>query len=103
MQIKSILAAAAAVTCTFLVWPAIAADGDKVTTPATTAQTDNAKSAEAPTAKPEEKAMKKTPKPAAAMRVRSGPAGTDRRDARACLNQSNNPAIIKCAEKYRYR
>ncbi len=42
--------------------------------------------------------------PRANVRLRAGRPATERHaDARACLDKGDNLAIIKCAEKYRYR
>jgi len=103
MQIKSTIAAAVAVTCIFSMSPAITAVGEHFISQGTPPETDNAKSAEEPKAQPEEQAMKKTVQLAAAVRVRVGQSRVNHRDARACLNQASNSAIIKCAEKFRYR
>jgi hypothetical protein len=103
MQNKSIIAAAIAATCILSTSPAIAADGEHFTFQETTPETDNAKSAEEPKAKPEEQVMKKTAQLTVAVRVRGGQSRVSHRDARVCLNQASNPAIIKCAEEYRYR
>ena len=103
MQIKSIISAAVAVTCIFSMSPAIAAHGEHFIFQETIPETDNAKNAEEPKTKPEELAMKKIAQTTVAVRVRVGQSRGNHRDARACLNKASNPAIIKCAEKYRYR
>ena len=103
MQIKSIITAAVAVTCLFSMSPAIAAHGEQFFFQETIQETDNAKNAEEPKTKPEELAMKKIAQTTVAVRVRVGQSRGNHRDARACLNKGSNPAIIKCAEKYRYR
>jgi hypothetical protein len=102
MQIKSIITAAVAVTCLFSMSPAIAAYGEQFIFQETIPETDNAKNAEEPKTKPEELAMKKIAQTTVAVRVRVGQSRGNHRDARACLNKASNPAIIKCAEKYRY-
>jgi len=103
MQIKSIITAAVAVTCIFSMSAAIAARDEHFTFQETIPKTDNAKSAEEPKTKPEELAMTKIAQTTVAVRVRVGRSRGNHRDARACLNKASNPAIIKCAEKYRYR
>ncbi len=122
MQIKTIIAAAGAIACILLEWPAIAAgapnpsdagvnyDGRIKTTgenfilQAMAEDEANATTEAAPETKSDEQDITKTGKPAAGVSLRTGRPRIDRhRDARACLNAGNNLAIIKCAEKYRYR
>lgn len=105
MKIPSIFAATIAAACLLSAWPAIAEDAvEIVVIPVATEGTNNLTKDSAPESKPEEDAMKKTAQPVAGVRIRGGQMRADgRRDARACLNQASNPAIIKCAEKYRYR
>jgi hypothetical protein len=56
-----------------------------------------------PQPKPGGQEMMAEEKPAA-IPIRSGRPRVERhRDARVCLDAGNNVAIIKCAEKYRYR
>jgi hypothetical protein len=103
MQIKSVITAAVAVTCLFSMSPAIAALGEQFIFQETLPITDSAKNAEESKSRPEEPAMMKIAHTTAAVRVRVGQSRGNHRDARACLNKASNPAIIKCAEKYRYR
>lgn len=92
MQIKSVITAAVAVTCIFSMSPAIAAIGEHFIFQETIPKT-----------RPEEPAMMTIAQTTEAVRVRVGQSRGNHRDARACLNRASNPAIIRCAEKYRYR
>jgi hypothetical protein len=92
MQIKSIATVAVAVTCIFSMSPAIAAIGEHFILQETILETRS-----------EEPAMNKMAQTTTPVRVRVGQSRGNHRDARACLNKASNPAIIKCAEKYRYR
>jgi hypothetical protein len=102
MQIQYIIIATVAVTCVFSMSPAVAALGEHFISQETIPETGSAKNAEEPKTKPEELAMKKIAQATVAVRVRVGQSRGNHRDARACLNKPSNPAIIKCAEKYRY-
>lgn len=105
MKIQSIFAAALASACLLQFSPVIAEDEvEIVVIPVATEGANNLTNESAPKAKAEKEAMTITAQPVADVRIRSGRMHADgRRDARACLNQASNPAIIKCAEKYRYR
>jgi len=103
MPIQSVITAAVSVICILSISPAIAANDEQFTVQETTPKTDNAKNAEELKTRPEELAMKKMAQPTAAVRVRGGQSRGNHRDARACLSKASNTAIIKCAEKYRYR
>ena len=122
MQIKPIIAVAGAIACIVLEWPAIAAGAPIPSGAAVNYVGEIASAAEnfilqamaeddadansdaAPEAKSEEQDISETGKPAAVVSVRNTRPRIDRhRDARACLDAGNNLAIIKCAEKYRYR
>ena len=122
MQIKPIIAVAGAIACIALEWPAIAAGAPIPSGAAVNNVGEIASAAEhfvlqamaeddadansdaAPEAKSEEQDISETGKPAAVVSVRNTRPRIDRhRDARACLDAGNNLAIIKCAEKYRYR
>jgi len=122
MQIKPIIAAAGAIACILLEWPAIAAGapilsgatvnyvgeiasaGENFILQAMAEDDADAKTEAAPGATSEEQDITRTGEPDAGVSVRSTRPRIDRhRDARACLDAGNNLVIIKCAEKYRYR
>lgn len=122
MQIKPIIAAAGALACILLEWPAVAAGapipsgaavnyvgqiataGENFILQAMAEDDADAKTEATPEAMSEEQDITRTGKPAAGVSVHSTRPRIDRhRDARACLDAANNLAIIKCAEKYRYR
>ncbi len=122
MQIKPIIAAAVAIACIFLGWPAIAAGapnpsgaavnhdresaaaGDTFVSQATIEEESIPTTEIAPTANPGEQTIPTTAKPVENVVIQSGRPRVERhRDARACLAAGNNVAIIKCAEKFRYR
>jgi len=91
MQIKPILAAAAAVTCMSLQWTAIAADVPNPSGENSSLQ-----------AMADDQAGGQHMKPAATVSVRNTRPRTDgHKDVRACLDAGKNDAIIKCANKYR--
>lgn len=114
MQIKPILAAAGAIACMLLAWPALVAAA--ASNDATQAAADEIFILQAATEDEPVEETEITPQPMsegqevtaeekpAAIPIRSGRPRVERhRDARACLDAGNNLAIIKCAEKYRYR
>ena len=122
MQIKPIIAAAGVIACILLQWPAIAAGapnpsgaamnydheseavGDKFLSQATVEDESIPTTEIAPVAKPEAQTIPTTVAPVENVVIRGGRPRVERhRDARACLNAGNNVAIIKCAEKFRYR
>jgi len=108
MQIKPILIAAGVIACMFLGWPALAAAAQhyddqlaakEIFILQAAAEDESVEQTEiAP------QRMSEAEEKPAAIPIRSGRPRVDRhRDARACLDAGNNLAIIKCAEKYRYR
>jgi hypothetical protein len=117
MQIKSILAAAAAIAFMIQAWTAIAAQDSRNASekfilqaragdmPETNtrgeAEVNSEDAAEATSDTP---SMTESGKSVATVSVRSTrPQNDPHKDARVCLNAGNNDAIIRCAEKYRYR
>jgi hypothetical protein len=112
MQIKPILAAAGAGACMFLGWSAlvVAASNDgqsaveEILITQAAAEGEPVEQTEiAPQPMSGGQEMTAAEKPAA-IPIRSGRPRVERhRDARVCLDAGNNLAIIKCAEKYRYR
>jgi len=122
MQIKPIIAAAGAVAFIFLGWAAVtaaapipsgaavnhvdefASGGEIFTLQAMAEDEAEVKTETMPEAMSKEQDMSKTEKPVTSVSVRNTRPRVDRhRDARVCLDAGNNLAIIKCAEKYRYR
>jgi len=115
MQIKSILAAAAAIAFMIQAWTAIAAQdsrnasekiilqaraGDMPETNTGGEAEEN--SEDAAEAALDTQPMTKSGKSAATVSVRSTrPRNDPHKDARVCLTAGNNDAIIRCAEKYR--
>lgn len=104
MQIKPIIATAAALACLLPVWTAIAANTPNPSSDAMPEETPAGTTGQAPQVMPEEQPMTKMEmeKPAAAVKMRNTRPKKDRhKDARACLEAVNNKAVIKCANKYR--
>ena len=117
MQIKPIIGAAGALACLISGWAAVAANapiasgaalnldgritraGEILTVAAMSEDTTQAKTGQAD---PAEQDMANTGKAPATTSIRNTRPKFDRhKDARACLNEANNNAIIKCANKYR--
>ena len=117
MQIKSILAAAAAIAFMIQAWTAIAAQDSRNASelfilqaragdmPETNTEGEaEVNSEDAAEATFDTQPMTKSGKSVATVSVRSTrPQNDPHKDARVCLNAGNNDAIIRCAEKYRYR
>ena len=122
MQIKPIIVAAGVLACILLEWPAVAAgvpipslaavnyvgqiatSGENLILQAMAEDDSDAQTEATPEAMSEEQDTTETGKPAAGVSAHSTRPRINRhRDARACLDAGNNLAIIKCAEKYRYR
>jgi hypothetical protein len=119
MPIKPIIAAASTVAWLLLSGPVFAedapdasemqSDGQSVETVETVdisataaASADEPAAAPAPQPAPQAMDMADPERPAAKVILRTGAArGKGQRDARACLEATDNAAIIKCAEKYR--
>ena len=117
MQIKSIITAAGALARLMSGWAAVAANapiasgaalnldsriaraGEIVTLAAMSEDKPEANTGQA---LPPEQDMANTGKAPATTSIRNTRPKIDRhRDARACLNEANTKAIIKCANKYR--
>ncbi len=113
MQMKPIFTAAGTIACLLLGWPAVvvAAPSDNGQSAAeeiyimqATAEDESIEQTEiAPQPMSGGQEMAVEGKPAAVSLRTSRPRVDRHRDARACLEAGNNLAIIKCAEKYRYR
>lgn len=117
MQIKPIITAAAALACLISGWASVAANaaiasdaalnldgritrtGEILTMAAMSEDKAEAKTGQAD---PAEQDMANTGKAPATTSMRNTRPKIDRhKDARACLNEANIRAIIKCANKYR--
>jgi hypothetical protein len=114
MQIKQIYIAAGGLACMLLGWPAFLAAAsneggqsaaEEIYILQAQAEDEAVEETELVPPQPmsEEKEMAAEKKPVAVPIRSSRPRVERHRDARACLDAGDNLAIIKCAEKYRYR